>query len=98
MFYRLESCPFCKGGSIGFRLCVDQTRLVMMCDECEAIWLDPENMEVSALLSPDSPDFVAPGTNCSVKSPLSRWASREEIERFGWTDYIVGEIRALGEE
>jgi hypothetical protein len=79
-------------GEIGFRLCADGKTIILMCDECHAVWLDPEHLEIERFLSPQPPEFVVPGLKCSVRFPESRWATREEVTNYGWSDYIVGEI------
>lgn len=85
-------CPFDGPyGQIGFRLCSDGKTIVLMCDECDAVWLDPQNLEGESFLSLQSSDFIVPGTDCSVRFPESRWATRDEIVNFGWEKFIVDE-------
>ncbi len=95
MFYIESPCPLCKTGSRGFRRCSDNTTIVLMCDECELIWLNPKNMDLSEAVHASPPSFIIPGLNCSFGGAQSGWATREEIDAQGWVDYIAGQGKAL---
>lgn len=84
IYYIQQNCPICHYGSVGFRICSDKETIVLMCDECDSIWLDPADISCSNVTYPTSPDFKIPNLNCSVKSPISSWANKEEIEKYGW--------------
>ena len=94
-----DFCPF-EGdyGQIGFLICSDQQTLVLMCDECSRIWRHPDALDDEHALFAEPPDFLVPGLDCSVKAPQGRWATRSEVESFGWSAYIRGDGKALGEE
>lgn len=86
------SCPFDGPyGQIGFRLCSDGKTIVLMCDECGAVWLSPEFIEADNFLRVLPPNFVIPGIQCSVQFPESRWATRNEIIQYGWGNFILAE-------
>ncbi len=59
---------------------------LVVCDECEAIWLTP-NTE-SAHQYPDPEDARCPICQLSLWGPSSHWASMAEIESLGWTHAI----------
>ncbi len=85
-------CPFDGPyGQIGFRLCSDGKTIVLMCDECDAIWEHPDHLKAENYISAEPPDFYLPDIKCSVKAPLSRWATREEVIKSGWQNFIIGE-------
>jgi hypothetical protein len=92
MLVAQNHCPFDGPyGQICFRLCANGESIVLMCNECDAVWLEPEHFEIDYFLSPQPPDFLVPGTNCSVGGPKSRWASKDEVSKKGWSSFIVGE-------
>lgn len=92
MLYSDPPCPACEQGVLGFRMCSDQETLVLMCDECDAIWLKPGEVTNVPARFARCPEYVLEGLGVSVKPPASRWATREEIERNGWGAYLAGEL------
>lgn len=95
MFYIDSTCPICGTGTRGFRLCSDEASIVIMCDECEAIWLDVERVEASNAVYAEPPEYQLPGRSCSIAKPRSRWATRPEIDASGWGHLVDGEGTAL---
>src|SRR3954468_24330151 len=90
-------CPFCHGGSVGFGPCSDGKTIVLMCDECEALWLDPEHRTAADILFPHSGSFEVPGLEVSIGGDRAGWATRAEVESAGWREHVAGETSALGE-
>ena len=95
MFYIEGACPVCGVGTRGFRLCSDKVTIVIMCDECEAAWLDPRRVAKTDVVYTKPPHYQLPGRSCSIAAPSSRWATHAEIEVSGWVKYVVGEGTAL---
>ena len=96
MFYIEKPCIFCgQWGQVGFRLCSDHQSIVLMCDECGTVWLDPTKVDDEHALYLSSPEFIIPALNCSL---AARWATQEEIASKGWDRYIRGESQALDED
>jgi hypothetical protein len=95
MFFIEGACPICGTGTRGFRLCSDEASVVVMCDECEATWLDAERVDASDVVYAEPPEYVLPGRACSIAAPSSRWATRAEIDASGWGNLIAGEGTAL---
>jgi hypothetical protein len=93
-----DFCPF-EGdyGQIGFLICSDQQTIVLMCDECNRIWLSPDALDDNHALFADPPAFLVPGFDYSVQWPQSRWATRLEVMSYGWSAYIRGGSKALDE-
>lgn len=83
------NCPICGTGNLGFRTCDDHRTIVIMCDECDAVWLDPAQTDASLALYPSKPPFIVPGTSVSIAQPKAHWSSRDEIVAAGWADWIV---------
>ena len=95
MFYVEGSCPICGTGTRGFRMCSDKTSIVVMCDECDSIWLDAERLQACNVVYAEPPEYLLPGLACSIAAPSSKWATRTEVEACGWGDLISGEGKAL---
>ena len=95
MLHIEPQCPICSAGSIGFRRCDDGATIVLMCDECHSVWLDPSRIEPANALYPRAPDFRVPDRLCSVSGRSAGWATRPEVERAGWHSYVYGEGTSL---
>lgn len=92
MFYIDTYCPICRSGLRGILRCSDKKTLVIICDECDAIWLDPVNLDADQALFVSPPDFVIPGLDCSVGDKQDAgWATRDEVKAYGWENFIIGE-------
>jgi hypothetical protein len=84
------SCPRCGSGLARIRLCGVATRQMhglVVCDECEAIWLNPD-LEKPPIYS-RSEVAQSPRTGESIWDPPNRWATLEDIGLLGWFDRIV---------
>ena len=92
-----KECPICFAGAIGFRTCDDGITVVLMCDECDAVWLKPDEIKSDSAVFPKAPNYTVSDANVSIASPRSHWSSRSEIEFFNWTKFISGEGKALDE-
>lgn len=90
--HSITTCPVCDGGLCGIRICTgdDPTTAMpekgfVMCDECEAVWLEPDIATKHIYV-----DSVAP--KCPIcRGGLwgcSRWAERSDLETLGWMNYI----------
>lgn len=95
MLFLASVCPICETGARGFRLCSDQQTVVVMCDECEALWLNARRIQASDAVYAKAPDFRPPSLACSIAAPMSRWATLSEVQAVGWDDLILGEGTAL---
>ncbi len=94
MFYLTTSCSVCGGGACGVRRCSDETTLVVMCDECDAVWTSAD-LQASRAIFPTGPDFLLPGSTVSVAGPVSRWATASEIDEGGWRPFVTGQALSL---
>ena len=98
MFRLRGYCPICGTGSVGFRRCSRSEAVVLMCDECESIWLDPEEIDRDHVHYVSAPGFAVEALqDCSVKAPESRWATESEIAQQGRAAHIDGEVRSPSE-
>jgi hypothetical protein len=85
MFF-VDEGPICEGGLRGFRTCA-QGHVVVLCDECEAMWIGPAG---------SGPLFGAPHAVCCPEcgsnlfdSP-AHWSDTQEIAAAGWQDFVAG--------
>jgi hypothetical protein len=97
MLYIAKRCSVCETGNIGFRRCSDEKALVLMCDECDALWLSPTTVGPEHALYARPPDFKVPGMGCAIAGGQAGWASRDEVSRQGWIESVAGEGNAMDE-
>lgn len=88
----------CGDGLCVFMLCTDGKSVVLECDECGAVWLDPRRFDASDVFFPSEPDFSIPIEGCSMLRPNVSAASRAEVEGAGLGDMIAGEGKAMWED
>lgn len=65
---------------------------LVICDECEAIWLEPDISTVHQY--PDLENAVSPISGQPIWGDGSRWASMEDVELLGWTEAVNPELDA----
>jgi len=88
-YFIAEHCPFCaEYGNIGFVQTGGEQRIVLVCDECGATWLDPEKTSPEFADAPQPPLFRITGTQ-SYLGKNSGWANLEAIESAGWGKYVA---------
>ncbi|TWU18183.1 hypothetical protein Poly21_03380 [Allorhodopirellula heiligendammensis] len=84
-------CPLCKGGLCTVRAYLnDQAQLsygLILCDECEAIWLQPDTNGVHLYSDPERPLSPVSGQPL-FDSAHSRWANHDDINALGWSGKI----------
>lgn len=89
--HNVSSCPICGGGLCGIRSFFDSdaslSHGLVVCDECEAIWLQPDTRGVHVYADPESP--VCPISGLGLyDSKVSRWANADDVAMLGWTEMI----------
>jgi hypothetical protein len=104
-------CPICGGGLCGIRICginLDGTERrfartgsdgphgLVICDECEAIWLEPDL--ATAHQYPDIEDARCPVCDEPLWGPTSRWATTQDAVVLGWDDAIDSRLDATTDE
>lgn len=98
MFHINELCPICHAGAIGFRMCSNGTTVIMMCDECNAVWLRPDSVLSELAIFPKSPAYIVEEYQCSIDSVAgARWASKDEIMAAGFYNFIAGHGSSLSD-
>lgn len=86
------TCPVCEGGLCRVRVCgVASNHLngMVICDECEAIWPEPDLSQACNYLDAENP--VSPITGDSVWDHANRWATLEDVALLGWYDRVIVE-------
>lgn len=94
--HSVAHCPICEGGLCSVRAFFenDITRTsekpshgLILCDECEAIWLQPNVQGVHLYADSESP--LDPITGKPLYDPRSsRWANTKDVESLRWSDKI----------
>ena len=89
-------CGRCGNGLVAFVLAADGGRVVLFCMNCGTWYPSADHDEQGELLdgtTPEGPEWVLPGSDCSVRFPPARWATAEEVREFGWGSYL--DVHAL---
>lgn len=92
--HAVSRCPVCEQGLCGVRLCAGShfrpqespEHALVICDECEAIWLGPD--VAGRPLYSDPEHARCPICDSSIWSGSSRWADAAEIKKLGWWNRI----------
>ncbi len=94
-------CPICGGGLCGIRVCgltvpdgvepqSSQLHGFVVCDECDAIWLQPDL--TTAHQYPDAIDPQCPICCQPLWGDQARWASLQEVATLGWNRYVCPDL------
>ena len=87
----ISECPICDGGLCTVRVFFDDhNRLshgLVICDECEAIWLQPNIRGVHVYTDSESPVSPVNGQPLFDRR-RSRWANEADVAALGWTDHL----------
>ena len=86
MFY-VGFCRVCGTGPLGLRSCGACSAVVILCDECDAMWTDADlNAEPS---SSGEGDSLCPLCNGSLIATPSRWATEKDLESVDWLQHAL---------
>ncbi|MEM6328780.1 MAG: hypothetical protein AAF790_00875 [Planctomycetota bacterium] len=80
--YYAGFCRSCGTGPLGLRRCGGCEAIVLLCDECDAVWTSADT-SAPPVLSED-PSLPCPHCTASLIGPSSAWATREQIDRTPW--------------
>ena len=75
-------CRICGTGPLGLRRCGGCDSVVILCDECDAVWTSAE-LKASPTLT-DDPQLPCPRCEASLVGEGSAWATRAEIDATPW--------------
>ena len=96
MLYITE-CPFEPNGSLGIWKCSDGKTLMIMCDECNALWLHPSHTSSAEALKVGSQPYFHPESSVPIFGGGSGWATKDEVVSKGWMPLVKGESKPLDE-
>jgi hypothetical protein len=91
---RLATCTVCGTGNVGIRVSASGKRVVGMCDECDAVWLDHDLRDGPHF--PQQPELPCPDEGSSLRDPPARWATTSEAVPTEWAAAVIEETQALG--
>jgi hypothetical protein len=105
--HSIDFCPICGGGLCGVRICgvdsdganerfartgSDAPHGLVVCDECEAIWLDPD--VTTAHQYPEVEEARCPICSQPLWGASSRWADTNDLASLGWEFAINPDLDA----
>jgi hypothetical protein len=96
MLYLEGLCACCEAGVLGIRRCDDGATLVLMCEECDAVWLDPADRSIEVARYADIGTFELPGLPLKLGGGAAGWATRADVARAGWSRHVRGETADPG--
>jgi hypothetical protein len=91
---RIGTCGVCGTGNIGIRVAASARRVVGMCDECDAVWMDPKLQDGPHF--PKQPELTCHADGSSLRHAPAHWASRAEASAAGWAGAVLGETETIG--
>jgi hypothetical protein len=74
---------------LGIRICCEDEIGLILCEECEAIWLHPTCP--GSPLFPQQPDSACPRCNRPIWQLPAHWATQAEVDRLDWNEYVLGD-------
>lgn len=75
-------CRLCGTGPLGLRKCGGCNSVVVLCDECDAVWTTADVTLPPQLT--DDPTLPCPHCDASLVAAPSSWATREDIDATPW--------------
>jgi hypothetical protein len=109
--HSIDFCPICGGGLCGIRICGvdpqnaakrfeklgnDAPHGLVVCDECEAIWLEPDI--TTAHQYPDIEEAKCPICEEALWGQESRWANVDDVVSLGWEFAVNPDLDATTDE
>lgn len=76
------TCRICESGPLGLRLCGACNKIVILCKECDAAWVDSQ-LEMKPVYA-DEESMPCPHCQESLWDEQATWASEEEIGKVSW--------------
>ncbi len=80
--YYVGFCRICGTGPLGLRRCGSCGEVVVLCDECDAVWTAADLMAKPYLAQ--SGELPCPNCDASLIDGPSRWATQAQIEATDW--------------
>ena len=86
----IGECTFCVNGICRVRCCTaveDEKHLFAVCDECEAIWIEPDTGSEKHFPDPES--ATCPICPAPLYGDQSRWALAEDLAGTPWETQVI---------
>ncbi len=96
--HSIDYCPICGGGLCGIRICGTedpQPHGLVVCDECEAVWLEPDTLSEHQYLDPC--DTRCPICHRPLWGSESRWATADDVAALGWQSAVDANLDHLSD-
>lgn len=97
LWIHIGECPCCVNGLCRVRSCQDSsgTHLYAMCDECEAMWIEPSTNGPRCF--PDIDDPRCPICNLPLYGPQTHWAEAHELLGTPWSEVAIYDLPSADE-
>ena len=89
--YYVGFCRVCGAGPLGVRACGGCASLVVVCDECDAVWVDEDLSEPPAVTGSET--LPCPHCEASLYDSPSHWATCEEVDACEWLTQAIDQER-----
>ena len=76
-------CRICGTGPLGLRECGGCGEIVVMCDECDAVWTDADFAK-QPTLADKTGALPCPYCGNSLLDSPSRWAPKSKVDKVAW--------------
>ncbi|MGI9429319.1 MAG: hypothetical protein ACR2NM_11720 [Bythopirellula sp.] len=76
-------CRICGTGPLGLRECGGCGEIVVMCDECDAVWTDGD-FQAKPMLADAAGGLPCPYCDSALLDEPSRWAPQTKIDKVAW--------------
>lgn len=97
--FSIDYCPRCGAGLTGIRICglgTPEPHGLVVCDECEAIWLEADT--TSEHQYADASDARCPKCTDPLWGGQSRWATAEDLVQLNWQHAVDPNLSAESDE
>lgn len=91
--FSIGCCRLCETGPLGLRKCGACEKIVVLCDECDAVWTTTDTAAAPVVLGNE--DVPCPLCEASLFGQASAWASREEVEATDWLASAIDSGRVV---
>jgi hypothetical protein len=80
--YYIGFCQICSTGPLGLRRCGNCGKVVVLCDECDAVWTSADLQAKPQLYQAE--ELSCPECKSSLIDSPSGWATQAQIEATKW--------------
>ena len=85
--YYVGFCRICGSGPLGLRECGGCSAVVVLCDECDAVWSDADFTAKPKFA--DEGELPCPHCQTSLVESPSRWAQKTTLDDTAWLQAAV---------